>query len=321
MRSRNCKRGFTLIELLVVIAIIAILIALLLPAVQQAREAARRTQCKNNIKQIGLAFHNYHDVHRTFPPLFVIPTDPRTSANYAAALNGTGAQAPGANPAWGWGAYLLPYIDQAPLYNQADIGNGSQILDHRDAFQTALAAYMCPSDVGPTLDNDTNWNRLTNNGWEIAKSNYVAANDHETPTEGSAATGAFYENSNTKMRDITDGTSNTIAVGERMYHPDATGVSCAAWAGMISKTSGGTPHGGFQRELAGTGRLAINQIDTWNFASAFSSYHEGGAQFLLFDGSVRFISENINHTIGGGTPNSTFEYLLAIQDGNTVGEF
>lgn len=323
MRISQHKKGFTLIELLVVIAIIAILIALLLPAVQQAREAARRSQCKNNLKQIGLGLHNYHDAYKVFPPLFVTPTDPRTSTNYTAALNGSGSQGAGANPSWSWGAFLLPYMDQANLYNQGNVGPGSQILDHKDVYQTPLTVYMCPSDIArnPT-DNDSNWNRLTNSGYWAAKSNYVAANDHETPTRGSSATGAFYENSNVGMRHIIDGTSNTIAVGERMYHPDDTGVSCAVWAGMISTTSG-SPHGGFERDTAGTGEVTINQVTgaNWTFASAFNSRHTGGAHFLLLDGSVRFISENINHSVGGATPDSLFEYLIAVSDKQTVGEF
>ena len=231
-------------------------------------------------------------------------------------------------PAWGWGAFLLPYLEQAPLYDQGRVGQGSQILDHRDEFQTALSEFMCPSDDGDVLNNDSNWNRLTENGWEAAKSNYVAANDHETRTQNSSATGAFYENSNTRMRSITDGTSNTIAVGERRYQPEDTGVSCAVWAGTISAdaTHG---HGSFDRDLAGTGVRAINQIvpssstppDDWNFSRAFSSHHPGGAQFVLFDGSVRFISETIEHSVGGSVPNSTFEYLIAIRDGQVVGEF
>ncbi|WP_339743043.1 DUF1559 domain-containing protein [uncultured Rubinisphaera sp.] len=321
--SRIHRSGFTLIELLVVIAIIAILVALLLPAVQQAREAARRSSCKNNLKQIGLAMHNYHDVHKTFPPAFVTPTDPRATTPasiYTDALNSNGAQGAGANPSWGWAAFLLPFVEQAALYDAGNIGKGDLVLNHRDVYRTPVSTYMCPSDTGSPLDNDSNWNRLTNSDYWAAKSSYVVANDHETPTRNSSATGAFFENSNTKMRDIIDGTSNTIAAGERMYHPNNTGVSGAVWAGMLSTTAG-SPHGGFARDCAGTGRLGINQIDNWNFASAFSSRHSGGAQFLLFDGSVRFISENIDHVVGGGTPDSLYEYLLAIKDEQVVGEF
>jgi len=327
---RTKRFAFTLIELLVVIAIIAILVALLLPAVQQAREAARRSSCKNNLKQIGLALHNYHETHAVFPPLFVIPTDPTATTPasiYTDALNTAGRDGAGANPAWSWSAYLLPYIEQPALYDQGEIGQGSLILEHRDVFRTPISVYMCPSDDVKPLNNQSNWNRLTNDDYHAAKSNYVAANDHQEPTRNENATGAFYRNSDTRMSNIKDGTSNTIAVGERMDSPGGTSVSCAVWAGMLSTTplplpeSGGSPHGGFARDTAGTGRLAINEIDEWHFASAFSSPHEGGAQFLMFDGSVRFISENIYHVKGGGTPDSLYEYLLAIKDGEVVGEF
>ena len=319
------RRAFTLVELLVVIAIIGILVALLLPAIQAAREAARRSQCSNNLKQIGLALHNYHDTHKAFPPCYVVPTDHvGTTTSYSDANGGNFTQAGTAKPSWGWGAFLLPFCEQATLSDQAFIVQGSRILDYKPVFQTVLSGYMCPSDVGSPLDNDSNWNRLTTAGWKAAKSNYVASNDHEQPTADNSATGGFYENNSRRMRDILDGTGTTIAVGERRYNPAGTGVSCAVWAGTISAgTAHG--HGGFARDIAGTGVRAINQIlpppDDWNFANAFSSYHSGGAQFVMFDGAVRFLSENIEHSVGGATPNSLFEYLIAIQDGQTIDKF
>ena len=327
MKKRLLRRGFTLIELLVVIAIIAILIALLLPAVQQARESARRSQCKNNLKQLGLAMHNYHDVFGMFPPCCVASTNPQGSPLHMTAFE-SWCDPTSKGPAWGWGAYLLPYLDEVGLYNAAGIGEGSFILDHQDEFRTILTQFMCPSDDGDPLDNDSNWNRLTTGGFEAAKSNYVAANDHETQTRGMDATGCFWENSNCMIRDIFDGTSNTILVGERRYYleDDAgdPGASAGVWAGTVCAFN--SAHGGFARDIAGTGRRAINQVlpqpaDDWDFPSAFSSQHEGGAHFLLADGSVRFISENINHSVGGSTPDSLFEYLIAKNDRKVIGEF
>ena len=333
MKHHLSKRGFTLIELLVVIAIIAILIALLLPAVQQAREAARRSQCKNNLKQIGLAMHNYHDVFGQFPPCYVVSTNYDGSANYTTALTSSAETVYGSyasRPGWGWGAFLLPYLDETALYNNAGIGEGSQILDHREEFQTILDQFMCPSDVGDSLNHNANWNRLTESGWEAAKSNYVVANDHQGRRQDQSATGCFWENSNCMIRDIFDGTSNTILVGERIYHDKSGGiqtdVSCAVWAGTISgDTSHG--HGSFTRDIAAHGGRGINQVIAthppldWGFAEAFSSMHEGGTHFLLADGSVRFVSENIDHSAGGSTPNSLFEYLIAKNDRQVVGEF
>ena len=147
---RNSQfKGFTLVELLVVIAIIGVLIALLLPAVQQAREAARRIQCNNHLKQIGLSLHNYHDTFGTLPSLLIPPQDIRGSAN----------QVDSWDPAWGWQAFLLPFIEQTALHEQARIGQGSRPLDHIASFRTAIDGYMCPSDPGGVLDNDSMWNR------------------------------------------------------------------------------------------------------------------------------------------------------------------
>ncbi len=170
------QRGFTLIELLVVIAIIAILIALLLPAVQQAREAARRSQCKNNLKQLGLAMHNYHDTHRVFPPAAALPSGV-TVDRYA------------------WSVFLLPFADQAPLYN-AIAPNGSAVPSataNSNRLRTVLSVYKCPSDVGSPINPNF--------------SNYGSSN---YPVSWQMCS----DNSRTKMRDVTDGTSNTVLIGE-----------------------------------------------------------------------------------------------------------
>ena len=313
------RHGFTLVELLVVIAIIGVLIALLLPAVQQAREAARRMQCTNNLKQIGLSLHNYHDTYGSFPSLIIPPQDIRGSANQVNSLD----------PAWGWQAFLLPFIEQSALHEQARIGRGSRPLDHPDQFRTVINGYMCPSDPGPEIDsNDSMWNRLmgtSNTHLYAAKSNYVANNDHETtvrdendPDHPRRPTGMFWRNSSVSFRDITDGTSNTIAVGERAYRPDNTNASAAVWLGAADSDH----NNDWGYDTAGTGHSPINLGGGWDFVRGFSSHHPGGAQFLMGDGSCHFISETIEHRPqGGATPDSLFEYLLAIGDGNPIGEF
>ena len=324
-RSRPMKKGFTLIELLVVIAIIAVLIALLLPAVQQAREAARRTQCKNNLKQIGLALHNYHGTHKAFPPAAVLMVG--SGIGTAADITDDGGRQPG----WGWGAFILPFIEQANLYEAAGIGNGSFIYDHIDEYRTPISGYMCPSDPGEDINDRSFWaTRAPGNDMSVvaAKSNYVGVQDHRPDyyfSQPSLASGAFFINSSTEISDLIDGTSNTLAIGERAVNPqlpqDDNNPSGASWAGCVDVTHGRD----CTYDITGTAGVPINSGTGYYWAQGFSSHHTGGAHFLLFDGSVKFISENINHTPGpvenGALPNSTFEYLVVIDDGNPVGEF
>ncbi|MFK7777241.1 MAG: DUF1559 domain-containing protein, partial [Gimesia sp.] len=194
------KRGFTLIELLVVIAIIAILIALLLPAVQQAREAARRSTCKNSLKQIGLALHNYLDTHSTFPPGIT-----RANQHPYAGVSGwnTGKVL--------WSAFILPYMDQGPLYNKIDFSmpDPGKNANNADVRSVKLSIYRCPSDPGTT-------------GSSIGPSNYTACvgNSPLGSVSGGGSsyqnngTSVFFTDSKTKIRDITDGTSNTMMISE-----------------------------------------------------------------------------------------------------------
>ncbi|MEJ7591262.1 MAG: DUF1559 domain-containing protein [Planctomycetaceae bacterium] len=341
-RSRR-PLGFTLIELLVVIAIIAILIALLLPAVQQAREAARRTQCKNNLKQIGLAMHNYHDIFNTFPPAY-ITRFPNTVVSGEPGL-------------YSWGAFILPQVEQANLYATLNVGN--VLLDQNLATAAGLAAlqtpqpnFRCPSDTGPSLNNfkstlagAPNWyNRnATSTGTNeipIATSNYVmvaGTGFSTTPpaTPGTTTTpplGVGFSNSKINFRDITDGTSNTLLVGERAWKYGQVMGGAATAIGFSASVNVQDNSNGVKTAGLGAIGIAYNGIN-WSSTNAdhqprgFSSVHVGGAQFALCDGSVRFISENIDYT--ATNPNvdltlwvtSTFARLTARADGQVIGEF
>jgi len=340
-KSRN---GFTLIELLVVIAIIAILVALLLPAVQQAREAARRSSCKNNLKQFGLAMHNYHDVHRVFPPGFVHqPTAPTHSPN------------------WGWGSHLLPFVEQAALSDTLQVGDihlGDALSDTsagglRSMLQTPLTSYRCPSDPAPSV-SDKGGVRDGTGAWgvDMAVSNYVASNGAHGRVAGAAyvvnddttSGPVFYANSKTKMRDITDGTSNTILLGERTWvlnNPGGNQLTCNAalvFGNRVQTSGSGAINNVVAETWAsqqfGSGSAAINSTATGTLGQGgsgnygdghcrhgYSSQHKGGAQFVMVDGSVRFISENISHTPDEDFDSTTFEKLLSRNDGQVVGEF
>ncbi|HCS53520.1 DUF1559 domain-containing protein [Rubinisphaera sp.] len=336
------RQAFTLIELLVVIAIIAILVALLLPAVQQAREAARRSSCKNNLKQMGLALHNYHDTHRVFP-----------SCSY---YNAAGTE--GLNGEWAWGSMILPFIEQGPLYDGLEVGetrfeNAVANSTKLALMQQPIATFRCPSDAGgPKLNTFRKVPKGvsgsadctgTNQCEATATANYVAVInsgtvDRRNPNglfpwaHNGASNVTFYRT----MADITDGTSNTLAVGERAWK---LGGDTHA-AGLIFGTNGNTGHNSNGRQgmgaVTGCARYEINRVNPGTSRPlSFSSHHDGGAQFCLADGSVRFISENIHFIIDSGTQgslnpwdegynevvDSTLERLVAIDDNQVVGEF
>jgi prepilin-type N-terminal cleavage/methylation domain-containing protein/prepilin-type processing-associated H-X9-DG protein len=300
----SSRRGFTLIELLVVIAIIAILIALLLPAVQQAREAARRSQCKNNLKQIGLALHNYHDVHNTMPSGWIAVEDGRHSPHDG--MNGAG-----------WGTMILPFLDQAPLYNQFD--SRLSIIDPaNDSFRTTiLTVWQCPSDPKPDrwqIEEEGSPGTVLA---ELPTANYVAGfgteelhgcenapGDFPVSANGQCiGDGAFYHNSKVQFRDVTDGLSNTLVVGERRTHEVLGWYS--TWVGMV-------PEGeeAFQRVQGAFDHVPNDPVA---HLDDFSSRHVGGAQFLAGDGHVRFVSENIDHAL--------YRALGTIRGGEVIGEF
>ena len=334
--SRKPRCGFTLIELLVVIAIIAILIALLLPAVQQAREAARRTQCKNNLKQIGLALHNYVDIYQVLPTLAVQQTGNGGGTTYA--VGGSAVATPRAD--WTWSVMILPQLEQAPLFNAMNVNNlyVSQLAALNppgggtglSLLQSRLPAYLCPSD--PVVNPNTNRpfrSIITGQTVSVGASNYVAS----TGQRGSGMTGAFGENSFArKIRDFTDGTSNTIWIGEKKTAPLVTGgIGCWASVWCCMEQGSGPPAGVSWRWSTGFSPLfSIADGDDGGTGtspriqphSAISSAHSGGFHTAMGDGAVRFISQNIQWLPAtAAEPRSVFANLCDINDGNPLGEF
>ena len=350
------RRGFTLIELLVVIAIIAVLVSLLLPAVQQAREAARRTQCKNNLKQLGLAMHNYHDTFNVFPPGHV--SDFPATAPWVSPGNLTSSEV----GCWTWGTMLLPSLEQGNLYNIFAPGsqkpqNAAATPAGLAALQTPLSVFRCPSDVGPIVNNFDNtlpghemnagnYSRFITDGTNkvaIATSNYMAvggASDSTTPAinpyQWGPPLGVSFQNSRVGIRDITDGTSNQLHIGERAWKYG----SLIAGAGTIYAISA-SPLANIDQGSSWNIKSANTNVHSLTYdglnatinrgdqARAFNSNHTGGVQFLLCDGSVRFLSENIDQRIGSvGTPGypadivtNTLGRLACRNDGNVVGEY
>ncbi|MGE0376346.1 MAG: DUF1559 domain-containing protein [Planctomycetaceae bacterium] len=263
-------RGFTLIEVLVTISIIGILISLLLPAVQSARAAARRTQCQSQLHQLGLALHNYHDAVRSFPPgsLTVGPAFRQLSG-------------------WGWGAMLLPYVEQTALYEQIDFHIGTAVGSNREVIREALPFWICPADASPARILAS----IPDEGTVVVTAgNYCGVEP--------ALTGM----SKLRVADVTDGLSQTLFVGERVYQPvlDGSLEYTSSWCGRVATEQQtifqSVPH------LPATAQHPINE--SLRFPLCFSSRHTGGAQFLFGDGAVRLLNESIDRDVYAalGTP-------------------
>jgi prepilin-type N-terminal cleavage/methylation domain-containing protein/prepilin-type processing-associated H-X9-DG protein len=277
------RPGFTLIELLVVIAIIAVLIALLLPAVQKVRESASNTQCKNNLKQIGLALHNYHDHNGSFPSGYVSMTK----------ANGTDG-----GPGWGWAAQILSDIEQGDLQNQINFANGLPMTPPAACTQR-LAIYLCPSDWPPAA-----FSLQANNGQtiQVASANYVAMFGDGAiiaTATGGIGDGVFYRNSRTRIADILDGTSNTILVGER-----SSDLALATWTAALPgatvppQAPGVVAAAGQAPVLVlghtGTAATPVTPNNSYTDVASFRSRHTGGVNFLFGDGSVRQVGPSVD---------------------------
>ncbi|MBR9801338.1 DUF1559 domain-containing protein [bacterium] len=315
------RHAFTLIELLVVIAIIAILVALLLPAVQQAREAARRSSCKNNLKQLGLALHNYHDVHNTLPPGYMRYL-PYTISTWD-------------GPGWGWGAMILPQLEQTGMYDalrmdEQVLSDDPSILQYT---QKQLSVFRCPSMPGGPI-NEKLMSSSATEGHALASYKGVFGdfnmqwndpNDDCNLVIGSCVSGgngAFAANSSVRFRDVTDGLSNTVIVGEVAYGLNGTVNSSgtdvdyegSVWAG-VSRNASQSNVANVQTLRGHNSSGSTETLYRINGTSvyAFGSHHDGGAQFLMGDGAVRFLSENLDETI--------INDLAARADGDVLGEF
>lgn len=307
-RTRS-RRGFTLIELLVVIAIIAILIALLLPAVQQAREAARRTSCKNNLKQIGLAIHNYHDTYTVFP-------NANAGGMNFSTLSGASLF-----------ASILPYIEQAAGYNYYDFNLANSAPYNQEVSGQLIDVFWCPSAAMrrqvPGCDQDSGRAPGTY-AVNIGSVDYNQYWSFIPGTPRPNLNGAIvYTDSvagKTAMRDFTDGTTNTLLIGETAYNlPDylfSSSADCTDqprysftyWANPFPGSTACTTEYAFNpKDIAGDG------VFDPNWTRSFRSEHVGGVQFLLTDGSVHFISENIDKNV--------LDALATRNGGEVVGAF
>ena len=296
-RDGRVSAGFTLIELLVVIAIISILIALLLPAVQQAREAARRTQCKNNLAEMSIALHNYQHSFDVLPPGVVNLTGPIVNTEDGYHMS--------------WLVQLLPFLDQTPLYQQVDFQVGAYAPENETIRTTQFPCIACPSD-------DTRYTRPA----RFIPSSYTGCTGGDNVPVDTNNSGLFFLNSSVGYEQIRDGASNTIMLGERHLDDISNGTDL----GWVSGTAATLRHSALVININSGRSRGTRPAGSFGNANedreapppelatgGFSSNHTGGAQFALADGSVRFVSENIAPFL--------FQNLGRREDGQMVGDF
>lgn len=298
---QQVNRGFTIIELIIAALVIGLLITLALPALQAARTNARVTTCANNLKQLAIAMHNYHDTYNVFPPGWISHTP-----------------YPQEKTSFGWHASILPFIEQGPLYDSMNyvVGYGEDAFAAKksDPSLLAITLYRCPDDVTEPFNTmrggfaTSNYSGVHGNmplpRWAPDGIDHFWPGTTITPI---SSNGVFAWNSKIGIRDMTDGSSNTFMLGERSVS-SAAGI----WPGVRSNNT--------ETDQVTTSHVG-NEINSG--LDAFSSRHSGGAQFAMCDGSVHFINEKISSYTNGNQPFNlgTFQRLGQRNDGQPVGDF
>ncbi len=358
MSNRINRNGFTLVELLVVIAIIGILVGLLLPAVQQVREAARRTSCANNLRQLGLALQNYEGTHGHFPPGYAsTPTRDGSVPSGVFIDSSTWDAAPG----WGWGAFLLPFVEGNNVHEQIDFNAPIWDAKHRDVIQSSLSVMLCPSASGETSPmtvvdlNDLPYSPDGINPLLLGRSNYVASHGQEscwgecgaaltgvvftdiyTSTTATIAVngdvsrvadGPFFRNSKTKMAHVRDGASNTIFLGEH-----SSRLSDKTWTGVIP---GATVHPRFTSPENGPDGAATmvlvhagpsgGELDITGFPIIhpvnFPTFHVGQMYAEHSGGSNVCMGDGSVHFFNENIDLITFAEISSMNEGEVAGEW
>jgi prepilin-type N-terminal cleavage/methylation domain-containing protein/prepilin-type processing-associated H-X9-DG protein len=293
--ERPDTHGLALIEVLVVIAIVGLLVAMLLPAVQQARETARRMQCANNLKQLGLALHNYHGWVGAFPPGYVSAVQPG-EINY-----------PELGPGWGWGSMIVNTLEQQPLFNSVNFTMQIAAAASVTARRTVLSVFLCPSSTpdGPVRVNGNEGQSIVLLA-DLAASQYVAsAGQGEVEELPGSNNGLLFRNSRVSFGDVIDGLTQTLLLGERSRN-----LADATWVGAVPSGHVCTNPRWPVRDCATSNVMVMANTGPWpdepwvnvpnhkdSKADDYWSLHLGGCNFLLGDGSVRFIKETINPSV------------------------